>query len=104
MKNIFWTGYCDEERLSAVHEIEDIIRIHGFVTNSKQFSDVSVSLTIELEEKDVDNLYGALEKCVRLNRVEKLNSTSKTERTIFLNITFTKATGDLRVEVPAVPG
>ena len=104
MGNVFWTGYCDKERIAAISEIERIVDLYGFITDFKQFSDISISIMIELEESRVDVLYNALKRFVNLNEYEGLHSTSNRERSIFLNITFSKGTGDLRVEVPAVPG
>ena len=104
MKSIFWTGYCNTERIIAISEMENIIANYGFITDFKRFSDFSLSVSIELEEKKIDNLYEALQSMMSLNDFAKINSTSNIERLIFLNLTFIKGTGELRVEVPAVPG
>jgi len=104
MKSIFWTGYCKTERIIAISEIEKTISIYGFITDFKRFSDISLSVTIELEEKKIDTLYDALKKFLVLNEFERLNSDSLSERIVFLNITFIMGTGNLRIEVPAVPG
>jgi hypothetical protein len=104
MNNIFWTGYCNNERIIAINEIEKIINSHGFIIDFKQFSDISLSIKIEMEELNIDKLYAALKSYMSLNNFEPLNSSSNRERCVFLNITFNKGTGDLRIEVPAVPG
>lgn len=104
MKNIFWTGYCNNERITAISEIEKIVDNHGYITDFKLFSDISLMIKIELEELNIDELYIALKSYIRLNDFEKLNSTSSRERIIFLNITFKKGTGNLAIENPAVPG
>ena len=41
---------------------------------------------------------------ISMQKWESLNSISKKERTVYLNISFTKGTGNLKIEVPAVPG
>lgn len=104
MTNIFWTGYCNHERIVATSEIEKIINSYGYITDFKQFSDISLSIMIELEEFKIDNLFNALKSYMSLNDFEKINSFSNRERLIFLNITFVKGTGDLRIEIPAIPG
>ncbi|WP_242926401.1 hypothetical protein [Pontibacter vulgaris] len=104
MQSIYWVGYCDKERNQAINEINKIINQHGFTADFKMFSDVSLSMIIEIEERRVDALYKDLAKYMQLNDSRPLNSGSAQERTVLLHITFTKGTGDLRIEVPAVPG
>lgn len=104
IKNIFWTGYCYENRFIAVNEIEKIVNKFGFITDFKQYSDISIMMKIEIEEQKVDDLYFYLGQYLNLNDFEKLNSSLIRERVIFLNITFTTGKGDLRIEIPAVPG
>jgi hypothetical protein len=104
MKPIYWTAYCYTDRITAIGEVENIVAGFGFITGFQRFSDFSISLMIELEEKKIDNLYNALGGCLSLDDSVKLNSASDTERLILMNITFVKGTGNLRIEVPAVPG
>jgi len=88
MKNIFWTAYCENERIIAIGEIEKIVNSYGYISDFKQFSDIALMIKIELEKLKIDKLYNALKSYIRLNDFEKLNSTSTNERIIFLNITF----------------
>jgi hypothetical protein len=104
MGNIFWTGYCKVNRFVAINKIEQIVSDYGSIVDFKQFSDISLSLNIEIEELNIDELYLALKSCMELKEFGELNSSSNRERTIFLNITFTQGTGDLKIEIPAVPG
>jgi len=39
-----------------------------------------------------------------IDKFENLNSITKKERTVYLNITFNKGTGNIKIEVPSVPG
>lgn len=104
MNTIFWAGYCTNERIIAISEIEKIINNHGYIVDFKQFSDISLSIKIELEELNIDKLFIALKEYMSLNDFEKINSSSNRERLIFLNVTFIKGSGDLRNEIPAIPG
>jgi len=104
MNTIFWTGYCNNERIIAISKIEKIINSYGYITDFKQFSDISLSIKIELEELNIDKLFNALKDYMSINDFEKINSSSNRERLIFLNVTFVKGTGDLRIEIPAIPG
>ncbi len=104
MNIIFWIGYSNYERAQSIIDLERIINNHGYLTDFKLFSDLSISITIEIEEQKIDKLYTELKNKITLDKFDNLNSNSTNERTIFLNITFSNGTGDLKIEVPAVPG
>jgi hypothetical protein len=104
MANIFWTGFSNEERHVAINKIQRVVSAFGDIVNIHLFSDISLSLTIEIQEFKIDQLYDALNKVIGVKQPEYLNSISKKERTIYLNITFIKGTGNLKIEVPYVPG
>ncbi len=104
MDNIFWKGICHYDRTKAISELESIINTYGFITDFKQYSDLFMMLKIEIEEHKIDQLYEVLQNIIQLDKAEKLNSSSTKERVVFLNVSFTKGTGNLRIEVPSVPG
>jgi len=104
MENIFWTGYSSDERHSAINTIQGIVSKYADVVDFKFFSDISLSMKIEIEEFKIDKLYDELSHNLGMDKFEYLNSIAKKERTIYLNITFNKGTGNLKIEVPSVPG
>lgn len=104
MENIFWTGYSNKERYASITTIKTIVATHGDIVDFKLFSDISLTMTIEVKEINVDKLYNELADTIGMDKFDYLHSTSKKERTIYLNITFTKSTGNLIIETPAVPG
>ena len=104
MNSLFWTGYCSAPRHEAIHEIQQVISGFGNVTDFKFFSDISITLIIEIKESNIDDLFVNLSNLISMDRNEPLNSNAQKERTIFLNICFAQGTGDLKIEVPAVPG
>jgi hypothetical protein len=104
MKSFFWTAYCSKDRVLAISEIQNIINKYGYIVDFKKFSDISIAISIDIEEHNIDKLYGALKEFMNLNEFEKLNSVSKNECKLFINTTFLKGTGNLRIEVPSVPG
>ncbi len=104
MENIFWKGFSDDERHSTINKIQSVVSKYGYVIDAHFFSDISLSMTIEIEEFKIDKLYDEFTKILRFQMAEKLNSISKNERTVYLNITFAKGTGNLKIEVPSVPG
>lgn len=104
MRNIFWTGFSNDERHSAINKIQSVVSKYGDIVDVHFFSDISLSMTIEIEEFKIDKLYDGLTQIIGVQKHEYLNSISLMERTIYLNITFTKGTGNLKIEVPSVPG
>jgi hypothetical protein len=104
MARLYLSGYCKNERIIGISDIEKIISKYGFILDFKMFSDISISMIIEIEESKVDSLFSDLKNYMNMNDFETLNTDSKKECTVFLNVTFSKGTGNLRIEMPAVPG
>lgn len=104
MQNIFWTAYSDQERHAAINQIQSLVAQFGDLVDIRLFSDISITMTIEIAECKIDNLHHALANRLKIDAFALLDSSSTKERTIYLNISFLHATGDLKQEVPAVPG
>lgn len=104
MKRIFWEAFCDKDRNVAINEIKEIINRYGFIVDSKMFSDVSMSFIVEIEELKIDKLYKSLKSHIKLKEFDFLNSDSKNETIVLINLTFTHGTGDFRIEAPPIPG
>lgn len=102
MDNIFWTGHSNDERHSSISTLKKVIAKYGDIVDFKLFSDTSLTMVIEIEEYKIDNLYSELAERIGIGKYEYLNSFSRTERKVYLNITFTKGTGNLKIEVPFV--
>jgi len=104
MENLFWIAYSNEERHSVINKIQSIISKYGDVVDFKLFSDISLSIKIEIEELNINKLYDELSHNIGMDKFEYLNSIAKKERAVYLNVTFNKGTGNLKIEVPSVPG
>ena len=104
MNRFFLTGYYDKERIIGISDIEKSINKYGFIIDFKMFSDISISMIIEIEEFKVDALFDELTSYMKMNEFENISTDSKKDCLLLLNVTFTKGTGDLRIEIPAVPG
>lgn len=104
MQNIFWTAYTDNDRHAAISQIQAIVAQFGDLFDIRLFSDISLTMTIEIVECKIDKLYEALANTIRIDKSDLVNSITTKERIIYLNITFSHATGDLKQEVPSVPG
>jgi hypothetical protein len=55
-------------------------------------------------ESKIGKLNAELRDIIAIDKYVHNNLTSQIERTIYLNIIFTKGTGNLKIEVPSVPG
>lgn len=104
MQRIYWTAYCNKDRNQAIFELEKIINNHGFITSFNRFSDIAISLIIEIEQRKINALYNDLVNFCSISEICNIDSDSETECIILLNLTFTKATGDFVIEIPAIPG
>jgi hypothetical protein len=104
MGKLYWTGICSKERTQAIPQISTIVNRHGCFTDFKLFSDVSLSMVIEVEERKVDALYEELGNYLALDDSPAVRSNSAQERIILFHVTFTRGTGNVAREVPAVPG
>jgi hypothetical protein len=74
--------------------------------NSNFFSDLALSLTIEIEEKHIASLYTRLKEAMNISTFDfdNIDRQSQKEWWIFLNITFTRGKGDLKIATRDVPG
>lgn len=101
---MYWKGYTHKDRNIAIYEIENLVNKYGSITDFHMFSDMEINLTIEIEEQKINKLYVELRDYLDLDNIGDLNPASTTERSVSLNITFLKSSGNLRIEVPNVPG
>ena len=101
-KFIFWKGYSKESKYKVLDKINQIINNSGDLVDIKQFSGISMSLKIELEERKIEKLYLDLKSYIEMDEFDILESYSTSERTIFLNISFSLGKGNVEVTVPYV--
>lgn len=102
-----WEIFSTQERNSAIEELKNIIsRNEGYIINFNLFSDLALSLTIEIEENNILNLYKELVRTFKISEPEpeNLNSNSKRDCWVLMNMSFSKGKGNLKVGIPDVPG
>jgi len=103
MRKIFWKGISHDDRIKAVSDITAAINNYGAIISFQKFSDIALSLVIEIEERKINRLYTDLKKIMIIEGIENDFNDSPTECIILLEITFTRGTGDLVIEVPDIP-
>jgi hypothetical protein len=108
MKNkLNWEIFSNQERNSVIDDLKRIISSNdGFIVNFNFFSDLSLSLTVEIEERKIENLHNALRSEVTISELghRKLNKESMKEWWLFVNVNFNKGKGELKINIPEVPG
>ncbi len=107
LNKLQWQAFTNDDRSSIIEKVKEVISgSDGYITNFHMFSDLALSLSIEITENSIHELHKALRKVLTVSEFnpEDIRSTSKKEWLIFVNISFGGGTGDLTKEVPAVPG
>jgi hypothetical protein len=100
MNRYYWSGISNDERIKAISEITYIVDRYATILNFQRFSDVSLSLILELEECNLNDLQISLNKIMSIENIDTNLSDSKTDCIVLLNITFTKGSGDLEIGEP----
>jgi hypothetical protein len=103
-KNINWKGYTKKNRNLAIHELKNIIGRFGYILEYNLFSDMALSLIIEIEERKINSLYNELNEYISMEKNDLVPATSDGERVLTLHVTFSESSGDLEHLVPDVPG
>lgn len=104
MKRLYWAGISKEERHVAIDHIQHCINQYGFIADFQLFSDISIGLVIEIEAIKIQALYEALCAILQMDDMLFELTEFKAQYLIMLNITFAHSSGNMRIEVPAVPG
>ena len=85
-------------------QIETAISHYGYILNFQRFSDLSLGLLIETSAARLHGLYAELQAVMDMEGLETTAADSDADCVVFLNVTFTHGSGQLRIEVPKVPG
>ena len=108
MKNkLIWTAYSSESRIEIIEKIKTIISTNdGYIMNFNMFSDLAMTFSIEIPEDRIIELHNALNNILKISDIESKHVIGllKKEWLIFMNISFNKGTGELKIAMPEVPG
>jgi hypothetical protein len=91
----------NKERIESIAEISKIIDSYGIILSFQRFSDIALGVIIEIDEIKVPQLFQALSRLLKIDGFNPTLIYGTKDCSILLNITFTKGTGDLEIEVPA---
>ena len=106
-KKLSWQAVSNNDRMEVIEVVKDLISAHdGCVMNFNMFSDVALSMSIELEENRVAGLHKELAAAVHLSELEatQVRADSTKECLIFLHVSFGTGKGTLKQVIPEIPG
>jgi hypothetical protein len=108
MNKIFrFQAYTRDERYLAIESIEKVIHdFRGFIVDHHMYSDMQISMYVEMKECRILNFYHRLRKVVKLSRLDlnQFDPHSRETCRVYINVNFVKATGNLQLSIPDVPG
>ena len=100
-------AYTSDNRHLTIDQIQKLInRYDGFLMNHRMYSDLQMSMYVEMKEYRLLNFYHNLCKQFRISGFDIKNFDPHSRKTcrIYLNVYFIKGVGKLKVRVPRVPG
>jgi hypothetical protein len=103
MQKHYWKGISHDDRTKAISDITSIAGRNGTILNFQRFSDIILSLVIEIEPGKIQDFYHQLMEILYLEGFDNTPSGSSDGEIVMLNITFARGTGDLEIEVPDLP-
>lgn len=104
MKRYYWKAYAPGTRSQAITLIERTISRHGFLVDFKMFSDISLSMFVEIEKGKIEPLALELGQLISLEGDYPPASDAIVECSLLINVTFVQGTGRMEMDVPQVPG
>ena len=106
-KKLNWEAFSNNERNKVIEELKNTVSSSdGYIINFNMFSDLALTLSIEIEENKIQILHKALSSVLNVSELNphELNLESKKEWLIFISISFSRGKGELKQEIPDVPG
>ncbi len=106
-KKLNWTAYSNETRIEIIEKIKEAISTNdGYIIYFNMFSDLALTLSIEIPEDRIIEMHNAMKNILKISDIESRNDIqkSKKEWLVLMNISFSKGKGDFKTEIPAVPG
>lgn len=106
-KRLNWQAYSNGNRNKTIEEVKEAIsRSNGCIMNFTLFSDLALSLSVEIEENKIEALHKSLSSVLQVSdlNTNEINAKSGKEMFVFINISFGSGKGELTSEIPAVPG
>ena len=107
LKKLNWEAIATDERNKVIEAVKDAISTHdGYIMNFNMYSDLGLSLSIEIEENNIVGLYKALSTILKMSdfKDDHIKLKSKKECLLLLYVSFIQGKGSLKKTIPQVPG
>ena len=106
-KKVNWKAISTGNRNAVIEYCKTAItEREGCILNFQLFSDLALSLVIEIEEKYLTDLYETLSQVASISESppDGLDLHSEASYWVLIHISFSRGKGELEIEVPEVPG
>ena len=103
MNKYFWRAITAKERIEAIPAITAAIGKYAILLQFQRFSDISLSLVLELPENQLGNLHEELMSLMSVEAPELPSHGLPSECILLLQVDFAKGTGELVIENPNLP-
>ena len=107
IKKLNWKAVSGRNRIEIIEKVKSAISSNdGYIINFNMFSDLALSLSIEIPANRIVDLHNSLATVLTISEIDSNTKIqqSNEEWLIYINLSFGAGKGDLVVEVPAVPG
>ncbi len=104
MRKVYWTAYARGDHYRATQRVLDRTSAWGVLSQVNRYSDLMVSVVVEIMDERLGQLLAALEEVVEVEQVEDQVVGPDHPCLLYLNVRMQDGTGDLSIETPAVPG
>lgn len=107
LKKLNWQGYTNDNRNLVIDKVKTAInKSEAYIVNFNTYSDLALSLSLEVEEKSIRPLYNSMAEILTLSaqKLDVLDQNSNTEWLVLMNISFGSGKGDMKSDIPNVPG
>ena len=107
LKKLNWDAIATDDRNIVIEAVKDTIATNGgYIMNFNMYSDLGLSLSIEIEESNIGELHKALSTILKVSdfKEDQINVKSKKECLLLLYVSFIHGKGALKNVIPQVPG
>ncbi|BDS09499.1 hypothetical protein [Aureispira anguillae] len=107
LKKLNWEAYSGANRMVIIEHIKELIDTHhGCIIHFNRFSDLALSLSIEVPENQIAALHKKFQHILQISELDTSNIDLSTEREwlIFMHLSFSKGKGNAKLDIPNVPG
>jgi hypothetical protein len=108
MKNkLTWSAFTNNERAMSIDKMKSVIsKSDAYITHFNMFSDLAMSLTLEIEEKNIFALHQGLTEVFSISKLvgDFRDNHSTKEWFVYIHLSFSKGKGEMKMVIPDVPG